>query len=204
MDSLLGILALGAVAYVSTNVDGLVVLMVFFADSQFSPAQILAGQLAATTAWVALSTLAASAAVVVPARWLGLLGLLPILLGLVQLMALRNDFADAEEDLAHAEAEKRQSQKRTRSHVGAVALVALANGADNVAVYVSLFSTSSRGEIGTYAGLFLGLSVAWCAVAHALVHRSGLRIRLERHTRGLLPVILIALGLYILAKSVLA
>lgn len=77
----------------------------------------------------------------------------------------------------------------------------LANGADNVAVYISLFSTSTVAQIAAYAGVFLCLSAAWCGLAYYLVRRGGLRARLERHTRWLLPAVLIGLGVYIVAKG---
>lgn len=127
------VLALGTVAFVSTNVDGLVVLTVFCADSDFRAAQVVAGQLLATTAWVAVSALAALAAVVIPTRWLGLVGLLPILLGLIQFKALRDEGWGGGND-APDEPLQSYSVKQTPSRIGAVALVVLAKGADNIAV----------------------------------------------------------------------
>ncbi len=201
MESWPGVLALGAAAFISTNVDGLLVLMVFFADSEFAPAQIAAGQLAATALWIVISVAASAAALALPTHWLALLGLVPIVLGLTRLKVLRASGDEPAEERTAVEAEKDRSLRRTHSRVGAVALIALANGGDNVAVYVALFATSTPTQIAAFSGVFLGLATVWCVAAYWLVRRTWLGVEIERYGERALPVVLIALGLYIVGKG---
>jgi len=199
--NLLELLALGTLAFVATNVDGLLVLMVFFADAEFAPIHIASGQLIAATLWVGISVAASAAAVTVPTQWLAWLGVIPIGLGLAKLKVARAGSVSLAVELEQVEADKRRSLRRTHSRVGAVALVALANGGDNIAVYIALFSTSTPERIAGFAALFLGLAAGWCALAYALVHHTGLGMRIEQYGERVLPMVLIGLGLYILAKG---
>jgi len=197
----LELLALGTLAFVATNVDGLLVLMVFFADAEFAPIQIAAGQLVAATLLVGISVAASVAVVTMPTQWLALLGIIPIGLGLAKLKVARAGSASLAAELEQVEADKRRSLRRTHSRVGAVALVALANGGDNIAVYTALFSTSTPERIAGFAALFLCLAAGWCVLAYSLVHHTGLSVRIEQYGERVLPMVLIGLGFYILAKG---
>ncbi|HEY7066722.1 MAG TPA: cadmium resistance transporter [Chloroflexota bacterium] len=201
MESWLGVLALGLAAFVSTNVDGLLVLMIFFADAEIAPPQIVAGQLVATVLWIAISVAASAAAVTLPTRWLALLGIIPIALGSSKLKALRSASAGAMDERAEVEMAARRSLQRTRSRVSAVALVALANGGDNVAVYIALFSISTPNQIAAFVVVFLTLAIAWCMLAYYLVRRTWLGAQIEQYGERALPFILMGLGLYIGAKA---
>src|SRR5262245_52004225 len=128
-------LLVGVVTFASTNVDDLFVLALLFADSELRPRSIVAGQLAGIGALVAASALAGLAAVAIPARWTALLGALPLALG-VREMRVRRRSQRADADLDDAGGPPRSV---ARSQLLAVAAVTIANGGDNLAVYVPLF-----------------------------------------------------------------
>src|SRR5262245_55278565 len=175
--------------------------MIFFADCECTPAHIAAGQLLATALWIGISVVAAAAALAIPSQWLAVLGVIPIGLGLAKFKALRASSASFADELEQVELDTHRSLRRTHSRVGAVALVALANGGDNIAEYIALFSTSTPEQIAWLAALFVGLAAAWFALAFYLVRHSWLGIRIEQYGERFLPVVLIGLGLYILAKG---
>jgi len=199
--NLLELVVLGTLAFVATNVDGLLVLMVFFADSEFAPIHIAAGQLVAAILWIGISVVASAAALAIPTQWLALLGVIPVGLGLGKLRAARAGSASLAVELEQMERDKRRSLRRTHSRIAAVALVALANGGDNIAVYIALFSTSTPERIAGFAALFVGLAAGWCALAYSLVHHTWLGMRIEQYGERVMPMVLIGLGLYILAKG---
>jgi cadmium resistance protein CadD (predicted permease) len=199
MHGLTEFLAIGVVAFVSTNVDGLLVLMIFLADRTYDARHVVLGQFAAVALWLLISVGIAHAALVLPTQWLALLGVLPVGLGLLKLVESRR--ADGADEIAPLEPETQGLLKRVHSRAGAVALVAVSNGADNIALYVALFANSTRAEITGYSVLFLVLAGLWCGLAHLLVRTPWLGQRIGDSGQKLLPFILIGLGVYILSKG---
>ncbi len=138
---------------------------------------------------IALSLLGSLIGLIVPGVWLGLLGLLPIAIGLGQLLRRRGGGLTAAPTLRPASA-------------ATVALVTLANGGDNLSLYIPLFSVHGAGEVAFFCVAFLGLTALWCGVALRLARRGTGLLRLApRWTNLVLPYAMIALGGYILAKT---
>src|SRR5262249_22497597 len=135
----------GAAAFVASNVDDLLLLVVFFASPGFHPRSIVAGQFVGMGALVAVSVVLSQLAIAFSAHWIAWLGLIPLLLGLVQLWKLVR--GAQEDDAFTVEARYRHHQ------LLAVAGVTVANGADNISVYVPLFSRAPA-SIGACSVLF--------------------------------------------------
>src|ERR1700735_340900 len=127
MESLSTLLGLAVVLFLSTNVDDLVVLIAFFANSRFRARDIVAGQYAGTAVLFIVSAAGALLSLVIPKAYLGLLGIFPILVGISK---LRHD--PAETDPAKALTVTTGSYR----NIVSVALVTLANGGDNIGVYL--------------------------------------------------------------------
>jgi len=83
----------------------------------------------------------------------------------------------------------------------AVAAVTVANGGDNIGVYLPLFAASSPIEIALLAAVFLGMTAVWLLLAWVIVNNRLLGRHLRRYGRYLLPPVLIALGGYVLVKQ---
>ncbi|HEX8906374.1 MAG TPA: cadmium resistance transporter, partial [Longimicrobiaceae bacterium] len=90
--------------------------------------------------------------------------------------------------------------RRTRSQALAVAAVTVANGGDNLGVYIPLFA-SAPGAIPVYAAIFAVMTALWCWAGHRLVRIPWIGDRLRRYGHVLLPLVLIALGLWILSGA---
>ena len=120
----------GFISFAATNIDDIFILMLFFSQTgeAFRNWHIVLGQYLGFAALVALSVLGSLGVLIVPEEWVGLLGLVPIFLGIRALMQLRED---SEEDRKPIES----------SGMGAVATVTYANGGDNIGVYVALFAS---------------------------------------------------------------
>jgi cadmium resistance protein CadD (predicted permease) len=172
----------GVAAFAATNLDDLFLLTAFFADRAYRARSVVAGQYAGIGLLYGASLAAALAAVVVPEGYVRLLGVLPVAIGLKRL------FAGAEEsqDLPHTGAAL------------SVAAVTLANGADNIAVYVPLFAVRPRAELAVIGVVFALMTALWCWGAYRLVTHPhwGHAIRTRGHR--LVPWALIALGAGIL------
>lgn len=202
MSSLASDVGIGIVAFASTDIDDLFLLAAFFADARLRRRSIVMGQYLGISALVLVSALAALMALDIPAGWVALLGLVPLLLGLSKLRALRVSAPGIEEE---SEAHRFQDQEHhaerwLHSTVLAVASVTVANGADNVAVYVPLFATSFE-SIATYMLTFAVMTGVWCALGYLLVNNRVLGGVIRRSGNVILPIVLIALGIYILAGA---
>jgi cadmium resistance protein CadD (predicted permease) len=82
----------------------------------------------------------------------------------------------------------------------AVAGVAIAGGGDDVGIYVPLFA-HDLGAITTYALTFAVMTGLWCGLSYVLVNNKFLGDRIRRYGQVALPIVLIALGIYILSGA---
>ncbi len=189
MDHIAVSIGIGIVAFASTNIDDLVLLIGFFADPAYQPRQVVGGQFAGIAALVALSLLGALAAQLVTSEEVGLLGLVPIAIG-VKKLAFPDDRRPAGSRLA-----------RGASRSAGVALVTIANGGDNLSLYIPRFAAHDGGDVALFVAIFLTMTALWCAAGYALVSGRPFGIPAERWGAASLPYVLIALGVYILART---
>lgn len=181
--------ALGIAAFVSTNIDDIFLLMMFFANARFAPAQIVLGQYAGMAVLVLASLIAALATVALPDQIIGLMGVLPIAIGIKELLELRQADDDDAQPLPN------------RAGFLTVTAVMIANGADNIGVYVPLFAVRTPAERLVIGLIFALLTGVWCAAGYALVNNPLLGAHIRRVGRRILPFVLIGLGIYILAEA---
>jgi cadmium resistance protein CadD (predicted permease) len=191
---LIALLGLGIVTFASTNFDDLFVLITFFADRRVRAGGIALGQYCGIGVLVGVSLAASTVSLVLPAAYVGLLGLLPILIGLRKLVGLPhpNDQDDA-----------RPQQRRggVFADIMAVAAVTIAAGGDNIGIYTPLFATQSAYEIAFTLALFAVLTGLWLSVAHWLVNHKMLGAAIRRYGHLASPFVLIGLGLWILHSA---
>lgn len=199
---LLSASGIALVVYVSTNIDDLLILAVFFADPQVRVGAVVAGRFLGLAVLVLASAAAALLAMAVPGEWIALLGLVPLALGLRLLPALFGRNGDADEETEEALAGAHQPARRGFTAQSlTVAGVTLANGGDNLGVYIPLFATAPQSII-TYIVVFAAMTAVWCALGYLVVNNPLIGDRIRRHGHVLLPVVLITLGLYILSDAV--
>lgn len=172
-------------AFAATNLDDLFLLVAWFAAGRCRPRDIVLGQYAGIGALFAASAAASMASLFVPVEYLHWLGVLPILIGLH--MLLRGGDTDG----AGVQAES----------VASVAAVTVANGADNVGVYVPLFSVASPWTIGIYGVVFAVMIALWCLLARWLVRHPAAGTSLRNWSPPLAPWMLVAIGMWILARA---
>lgn len=185
----------GLLAFVVTDIDDLFVLVAFFATRAYRTGQIVLGQYLGIAALVAASATSYFLRLVLPGEWIGLAGILPIVLGIKEALELRREL--------RGEGEEADASETARSRGGAlsVAAVTIANGGDNVGVYVPLFASSSPIEIALLAAVFLLMTAVWLLLAWFLVSNRLFGRHIRRVGRYALPVVLVGLGTFILLKQ---
>jgi len=197
MSSLVSNVGIGVVVFATANIDDLFVLAAFFADKKMRPLAIVVGKYAGTGALVLVCALASLSALAFPEGWVALVGVVPLFLGVRKLLALRTDKAGGRRDSKN---DRKQGKRVARSQVLAVAGVSFANGGDDFGIYVPLFAPD-LGAITTYALTFAVMTGVWCGLGYLLVSNKILGDRIRRHGRVALPIVLIALGIYILSGA---
>ena len=82
------IAGLSVILFASTNSDDIFVLIAFLADPRFGVRQVVIGQYIGIFALILVSMAASLVSLLLPREQVGLLGLLPVLIGLRKLVAL--------------------------------------------------------------------------------------------------------------------
>ena len=198
----LSIVLTGAIAFVATNIDDLFVLMLFFVqvDSSFTKFQIYLGQYLGFTAIIACSLMGFFGGLIIPQHWIGLLGLLPIFLGIRAIVAPPEEGEIQGAALPNTVFTRfllRFFKPKTLS----VAIVTFANGGDNIATYIPLFGSMELQPLVIVLVVFFGLIAVWCTVANWLANHPAIAPVLEQYNRILVPIVLIGLGIYILIEN---
>lgn len=191
MPGWLVIVGAAATVYVATNIDNFLVLLAFFAHDGYTDAEIVLGQYLGIGLLIATSLLGARAALLLPHPVVGLLGLLPLGLGLRRLLARREG----------APAVGPTDRRPRAARVFTVATAALANGGDNVATYVPFFAILTSIELAGSLAVFAILTGLWCFVARAVLARAASGLIVRRHGTRLLGAVMIGLGVAILVRS---
>ena len=187
----MGLLGLAIALFASTNVDDMFVLVGFFADPKFRPRDIVTGQYVGITALFALALLGSLLALVISRAYIGLLGVVAIGVGAKRLLDLYRNRELTESTLEHPD-----TGRHTR--VATVALLTLANGADNLGIYMPAFAIRSPIEIGMIAIIFAVMTGLWCFFAHWIVHHPTFGKPIRRYGQRVAPLVLIAIGVSIL------
>lgn len=189
------------VLFVATNIDHLALLTLWFVHGQNRPgttARICAGQYVGFGVILAVTiVLSTISGLVIPQEYLRLLGLIPLALGIKAAIGEIRERLSADEDDDEDEGETQL--KGNRIGVGTVAVVTMANGGDEIAVYLPVFALSTWWQIALFCAVFLALAGVLVALARFITGRMGLAEVLERFEAIIFPSVLILLGVLILA-----
>ena len=175
--------AIGAsvTTFAATNVDDLFLLSVFFAKRQ-PMRRVMAGQYLGFAGIVVFSLLGFwAAALAIPLAWFRFLGFLPLAIGIKRLL--------------HTHRSK--SQAASNFNVLSIAAITLANGADNIGVYVPFFAVDSA-HLGVILASYTALLPIWCFAGRWLGERPIILRSVDRYGHWIVPAVFIGLGLYIL------
>lgn len=190
----------GAIAFTATNIDDLFVLMLFFSQASFTKAQIYLGQYLGLGGIVACSLLGFLGGLLIPQAWIGLLGLLPIFLG-IRAIVTREEGDEIQGATLPNNSITKFLLRFFQPQVLSVAIVTFANGGDNIATYIPLFASLDGQRLAIVLAVFLILVAVWCAIANWLASHPAIAPVLERYNRILVPIVLIGLGIYILIEN---
>ena len=184
------------ILYSGTAVDLLIILMLFFAKrkSRKDIINIYLGQFLGSVSLILLSLLFAFVLNYIPSKEiLGLLGLIPIFLGLkVLLLGDSDGEAIAKDGL----------RKDNKNLIFLVAMITFAScGADNIGVFVPYFITLNLANLIVTLLTFLVMIYLLVFSAQKLAQVPSVGETLEKYSRWFIAVVYLGLGIYILIEN---
>ena len=184
------------ILYSGTAVDLLIILMLFFAKrkSRKDIINIYLGQFLGSVSLILLSLLFAFVLNYIPSKEiLGLLGLIPIFLGLkVLLLGDSDGEAIAKDGL----------RKDNKNLIFLVAMITFAScGADNIGVFVPYFTTLNLANLIVTLLTFLVMIYFLVFSAQKLAQVPSVGETLEKYSRWFIAVVYLGLGMYILIEN---
>jgi cadmium resistance transport/sequestration family protein len=180
-------------AFISTNLDDLFILAAFFANPEFAVKEVLLGQYLGFIFLLTLSSMAYFVQFLIPSHWISLLGVIPIIIGIRGIFHLKSGTDHRER--------RDFSKYKNGQRIMAVALVTIANGGDNLGVYMPLFASMNLMSLILTTILFLIMVGVWCLFGFKLVNNRVLGDKIKDYGDHILPFVMIIVGLVIILKG---
>lgn len=181
------------VAFASTNIDDIFVLMLFFGDKRYADRHIVIGQYLGVGLLILISFVGSFLGLLVDQKYIGLLGLLPMFFGV---RALIKHFREKKEEEL-----EQVSMTSRKSSVFTVTAVTFANGGDNIGIYIPLFASHSMSGKLTMIFIFLIMIAVWCWIGKTLTRHPAVARIIGKYGHVVTPIVLILLGVFILYQS---
>ena len=192
MESLILLLTISASAFLATNIDDIFILTAFFSSKAFPNGSVVLGQYLGFGTLIIVSIMAFFINLIVPSSIISLMGFLPILIGIKNLFEIKNIHDDFKE------LESFNEENGRTYPAFKVALVTIANGGDNLGVYIPLMSSVNTWDTLGITLSFLILTGIWCFLSYKLVHNRLVGQKILKYGHLILPFVLIGIGIIIL------
>ena len=178
-------------AFVSTNIDDIFILILFFGNKKFKGSEIIIGQFLGIVALIAMSMIGSLIGLILPGAYIGLLGLIPLYLGIKGIIAIAKK-EKQDEDL---------ELQTNKSNILSVAGTTVANGGDNIGIYVPLFATLTWPKKLSMVTIFLVMTFVWCMMARYFTKHPYVVKGVDKYGHIVAPIVLVFLGLYIMYEA---
>ena len=214
MDWLIETIKIGLAAAVATTFDDNIYLTGFFSEVNrtFRPKHVVVGELIGFTALISISLVGFLIGLAISSDWIGLLGILPILIGLNNLRLL---IVNKDESVENKSANLKQNARfrgfdsRERSLLDIiqdrqtyrVSAVTISNGGNNLGIYIPLFASSSLKSLAVIIPICYLIICTWLFMSYHLTRTPGIALVLSRYASKLFPFVLMWLGLRIILDN---
>lgn len=202
-------------AFIATNLDDLVLLVLCFAQAHLRRQQIVEGQYLGFGLLVFASLPGFFGSLLLPRPWIGMLGLVPLILGLSHWLEPSAEPAEPVEPVEPAETQCDETtevdlpsfesasffSRFLSPQTYSIAMLTVANGSDNIAVYLPLLAHCTWVTLVLTLIIFFTLVGVWCYAASWLTRLPMVVNLLRQYGDSLIPYLLIGLGGMILWDS---
>ena len=193
-------LGIAAAAFVGTNIDNCVVTMAMVAGAPLERSHRIAiGQIVGFIILVAAAAAAAAVLYELSPAVVGLLGLVPLAIGVRGLVGLRA--AGPPGDAATVPRRRRASDRAVGRSLTAAALVTIGAGGDNLAAYIPLFRVGGTANLLAIVAVFAAGEVAVTAIVLAGGRHPRTRTSMTRLGVVAVPVLLCGIGVLVMVEA---
>ncbi len=195
------IVLVAVTAFIATNLDDIFVLIAYFAHRDFNNVSVVIGQYIGISLLIFISSFAYFFKFIIPASYISLFGILPIIIGFRSLWKLRKD--SSKDLLKKSSTQYDNENKDSNSEfsiykIFKVASVTFFNGGDNIGVYTPLFASMSIFTLAFTIVIFMFMIGLWCFIGYFMVSNRIVGDNLKRYGHIILPFVLILIGLGVL------
>jgi len=208
------------VSFASTNIDDIFILMLFFSqiNNDMKIRHIVIGQYLGIGALTTISIIGALGVSIIQHEYVGLLGLVPIYLGIKAYVDHKKESKDIknayQQENQNGENGKFKESTSTQENriitfiksfinpsVVKVFSVTVANGGDNIGIYIPLFASMNLFDILITVIVFVLLILLLCFIGLKLSKNPFIQKNIEKYKHIFVPIIFIGLGIFILIES---
>lgn len=184
----LSAIAVSASAFVTTNLDDICLLVLFFSriGNRSQKKYLILGEYLGIAALVVVSLFSAYGFAALLGRWLWLVGLLPIAFGIKAAIDLVKQGISPDSEIGMLAG--------TWSLVFKEWAVTVANGADNISVYIPLLAGETPAFQLSFFAVMMVMTTFWWLAAGAVVKLPKVGDAIGRVSRYILPVVFILVG----------
>lgn len=192
------------IAFTSTNIDDIFILLALFSQvrteairiegiavrekAKIKKLYIVIGQYFGFSLIISISIIGSLSSFFIPVLWIGLLGFVPIYMGVKGLLSIRSNKSNEVIDNVSGSLFK-------------VASITLANGADNISIYIPMLASQTLEANIVTLIIFFSMIAIWCFISYILIRTPILAKALEKNGHIIVPIVLIGLGIFILFRS---
>jgi cadmium resistance protein CadD (predicted permease) len=211
MSWLISTIIIGISVAFATTFDDNLYLTAFFGkiNRTFRARHIILGEFLGFTALVLASLPGFFGGLIVPETWIGLLGFLPIAIGCSNLINQESAEALTVQTVSVNLNSHEKYQPHNKSILATirdpqtyrVSAVTIANGGNNIGIYVPLFASSNLPSLSVILCVCYAAIGLWCFFSYHMTRNPLITPIVTRYGRKIFPFILIWLGLSILIKN---
>lgn len=195
MNELLIIVGVTAAAFISTNLDNLLLLATMYSRYYRHPWTVTAGYFVGMNLIAAITISVGLVGEIIPIAYLGFLGVIPMLMGVLALWKLyRHSQSAREVDATYA-------GNSVLAIFFALITIQLSNGADTIITFSTLYADSSSPSDFIVAPTFFTMAGIFSLLAFYSVKHPSLSHVLVRYGQYVTPFILIFVGFYIFSNT---
>ncbi|MHC9536321.1 cadmium resistance transporter [Dellaglioa sp. BT-FLS60] len=187
----------GVTAYISTSIDYLVILMIVFGRLKKSKAftYVYLGDILGTTILVCTALTVSLVLGLIPEPWiLGLLGFIPIIMGIMVLVTDEDDGEGSVDRQLHVNG-------KTRIIIDVATITVITCGADNIGIYVPFFVTLTTNQLIVVLITFFFMMTLFCIMGYFFGKIPLIAKAFDKYGRWITAAVYILLGLSIVYEN---
>lgn len=192
---MLEIILLAITSFIGTNIDDLIIDIFFFlaSESKKDICNTVLGKYLGIGFLVIISMMGALGLEFLPTQYIGCLGLIPIGLGIKNII---NSIQNTDEEIEDV------NNKKSLNMMWNVALITIVNGADNIGVYIPLFAGFSGNQYIIFLIVFIIMIALWCVLGYVASKVPLWQKVMIKYKKVIVPGVYILLGIYILLSNI--